>query len=164
MANIGLNIGLRALLTSQASLDVIGQNLANANTPGYSRQRVQLGSSGLVLRNGLRFGTGVDATNIGRSVDNLLAGRIVNEVSDLFRLDARVAGLSEAEAALGEPGGFGMSTRISDFFMSASELSASAGDSILRTSFLESARSAAGPVFSQHLLKRCSRRDPRRTG
>ncbi|MCH2102499.1 MAG: flagellar hook-associated protein FlgK [Planctomycetes bacterium] len=143
MANIGLNIGLRALLTSQASLDVIGQNLANANTPGYSRQRVQLGSSGVVLRNGLGFGTGVDATNIGRSVDNLLAGRIVNEVSDLFRLDARVAGLSEAEAALGEPGGFGISTRISDFFMSASELSASAGDSILRTSFLESARSVA---------------------
>ena len=32
MSNIGLNIGLRALLTSQSSLDVIGQNLANANT------------------------------------------------------------------------------------------------------------------------------------
>ncbi|MCH2106010.1 MAG: flagellar hook-associated protein FlgK, partial [Planctomycetes bacterium] len=143
MSNIGLNIGLRALISSQSSLDVIGQNLANANTPGYSRQRVQLGASGMVFRHGLGFGTGVDAMNIGRSVDNLLAGRIVNEVSDLFRLDARVAGLSEAEAALGEPGGFGMSSRISDFFMSASELSASASDSVLRTSFLESARSVA---------------------
>ena len=61
MSNIGLNIGLRALISSQSSLDVIGQNLANANTPGYSRQRVQLGASGMVFRHGLGFGTGVDA-------------------------------------------------------------------------------------------------------
>ena len=94
MSNIGLNIGLRALLTSQSSLDVIGQNLANANTPGYSRQRVQLGAAGVIFRRGLGFGTGVDASMIGRSVDNLLAGRIVNEVSDLFRLDTRVSMLS----------------------------------------------------------------------
>jgi flagellar hook-associated protein 1 FlgK len=143
MSNIGLNIGLRALLTSQSSLDVIGQNLANANTPGYSRQRIQLGSAGVVFRRGLGFGTGVDASMIGRSVDNLLAGRIVNEVADLFRLDARVSGLSEMEAAMGEPGGFGMTSLLSDFFMSASELSANANDSILRTGFLESVRSVA---------------------
>ena len=107
MTNIGLNIGLRALLSSQASLNVIGQNLANANTPGYSRQRVQLGAAGIIFRRGLGFGTGVDAQAIGRSVDNLLAGRIVNEVSDLFRLDTRVAALSEVESVLGEPGGIG---------------------------------------------------------
>lgn len=143
MSSIGMNIGLRALLTSQSSLDVIGQNLANANTPGYSRQRVQLGASGVVFRRGLGFGTGVDALSIGRSVDNLLSGRIVNEVSDLFRLDTRVSVLGEVEAALGEPGGFGMSQSLSDFFGSASALSSSANDSILRSSFLESARSLA---------------------
>ena len=143
MSNIGLNIGLRALLTSQASLDVIGQNLANANTPGYSRQRIQLGASGVIFRRGLGFGTGVDATMIGRSVDNLLAGRIVNEVSDLFRFGTRVSVLSEVESAMGEPGGFGMSSHLSDFFTSASELSSNANDSILRTGFLESARAMA---------------------
>ena len=117
MSNIGMNIGLRALLTSQASLDVIGQNLANANTPGYSRQRVQLGAAGVVFRGGLGFGTGVDASMIGRSVDDLLGGRLVSKVSDLFRLDTRVASLSEVESALGEPGGFGMSSKLSDIFV-----------------------------------------------
>ena len=92
MSSIGMNIGLRALLTNQSSLDVIGQNLANANTPGYSRQRVQLGASGSVMRHGLGFGTGVDASMIGRSVDNLLGGRIITKVSDLYSLDAKVTG------------------------------------------------------------------------
>lgn len=143
MSSIGMNIGLRALLTNQSSLDVIGQNLANANTPGYSRQRVQLGSSGSVMKRGLGFGTGVDASMIGRSVDNLLGGRIATKVSDLFSLDSKVAGLSEVESALGEPGGFGMSSKLSDFFVSASSLSSSADDTVLRSSFLESARSLA---------------------
>ena len=110
MSNIGMNIGLRALLAHQSSLNVIGQNLANANTPGYSRQRIQLGATGAVLRRGLGFGTGVGASMIGRNVDNLLAGRITTKVSDLFSLNMKVAGLSEVESALGEPGGFGMSS------------------------------------------------------
>ena len=143
MSSIGMNIGLRALLTNQSSLDVIGQNLANANTPGYSRQRVQLGASGSVMRHGLGFGTGVDASMIGRSVDNLLGGRIITKVSDLYSLDAKVTGLSEVESALGEPGGFGMSSKLSDFFVSASSLSSNADDTVLRSSFLESARTLA---------------------
>ena len=143
MASIGMNIGLRALLANQSSLDVIGQNLANANTPGYSRQRVQLGSSASVFKRGLGFGTGVNASMIGRNVDNLLGGRLINKVSDLFSLDMKVSSLSEVESALGEPGGFGMSSKLSDFFVSASSLSSNADDTVLRSSFLESARSLA---------------------
>ena len=37
MANLSLNIGLNALLTAQNALDTVGHNIANANTPGYSR-------------------------------------------------------------------------------------------------------------------------------
>ena len=143
MASIGMNIGLRALLANQSSLDVIGQNLANANTPGYSRQRVQLRSSASIYKRGLGFGTGVNASMVGRNVDNLLGGRLVNKVSDLFSLDMKVSSLSEVESALGEPGGFGMSSKLSDFFVSASSLSSNADDTVLRSSFLESARSLA---------------------
>jgi len=42
MSNIGLNTGLKALLASQASLETIGHNVSNANTPGYSRQRLEV--------------------------------------------------------------------------------------------------------------------------
>jgi flagellar hook-associated protein FlgK len=80
---------------------------------------------------------------IGRNVDNRLGGRLVNKVSDLFSLDMKVSSLSEVESALGEPGGFGMSSKLSDFFVSASSLSSNADDTVLRSSFLESARSLA---------------------
>ena len=37
-----LEIGKRGMFANQKSLEVVGQNVANANTPGYSRQRVEL--------------------------------------------------------------------------------------------------------------------------
>ena len=40
MSNLSLNTGLKALLSSRFVLDTVGHNLANANTPGYSRQRM----------------------------------------------------------------------------------------------------------------------------
>ena len=41
-----LNIGSRALMTNLSALQVIGHNIANANTDGYSRQSVQTQSAG----------------------------------------------------------------------------------------------------------------------
>ena len=69
MASIGLNTGLKALLTAQASLDIIGHNVANANTPGYSRQHVGLSASSVLNLRGLSIGAGVDANSVRRTVD-----------------------------------------------------------------------------------------------
>lgn len=52
MAGLGLNIGLSGMLSSQRALEVLGHNMSNANTPGYSRQRLQLGASRLHLHRG----------------------------------------------------------------------------------------------------------------
>ena len=71
-----LGIGTSALLSTQRALDTIGHNVANVNTPGYSRQRVELAarlpqtfSSGFI-------GTGVDMTGITRSYDQFLTGEL----------------------------------------------------------------------------------------
>ena len=61
MANLSLDIGLKALLTSQAALDTIGHNIANANTPGYSRQTLHVSNGRAQTLRGLRIGDGVDA-------------------------------------------------------------------------------------------------------
>jgi len=37
-----LSLGMRAMFANQAALTTVGQNIANANTPGYSRQQVVL--------------------------------------------------------------------------------------------------------------------------
>ena len=53
MASVSLNIGLKALLTAQSALDTVGHNVSNANTPGYSRQSLQVSASPSILVRGI---------------------------------------------------------------------------------------------------------------
>ena len=64
--SIGSSAALRALIASRRAMDVIGHNLANQNTPGYSRQLALLATTAPVQGNHLlRFGTGVEVGGRG---------------------------------------------------------------------------------------------------
>lgn len=64
-----LNIGSSALLAYQQQLSTVSHNVANANTPGYSRQTVELQArSGIPTGNGT-YGAGVDAVTVTRAQD-----------------------------------------------------------------------------------------------
>ncbi|MCY3001592.1 MAG: flagellar basal body protein, partial [Planctomycetota bacterium] len=89
MSSLGINIGLKSLLSAQAHLETIGHNLSNANTPGYSRQTLQVSSSSPLQIRGLVQGTGLDTTSITRTVDRILQGRITGQMASLGKLDAR---------------------------------------------------------------------------
>src|SRR5262245_47201822 len=144
MSSIGLNTGLRALLSARYILDTIGHNIANANTPGYSRQRVQL-AAGLPLQLGsLLIGTGVDAGAAQRAVDELLGRRIQGQRSLLGSPDAQRGGLSDVEALFAEPGDNGLGALLDGFFSGLSQLSTAPTDSILRTSALRSGEALTG--------------------
>lgn len=137
MASIGLNSGLKALLASQASLDVIGHNISNANTPGYSRQRLELSAAPALFRRNLAMGSGVNADVITRTTDALLQMRMVGQISSLNRLESSIGGMTEVQALLGEPGGFGLGGGMNDFFGSIAELSTSTEDLVLRTGVVQ---------------------------
>jgi flagellar hook-associated protein 1 FlgK len=137
--NVGLSIGLRSLLTAQASLDTIGHNIANANTPGYSRQNIDVSTSlGLNLR-GLIHGTGVQADVVRRTTDALLQGRLVRQTATLGNLSARLAAMSEVEAFLGTSAGTGMNVLLQDYFGGLSTLSTAPEDAVLRGASVQSA-------------------------
>ncbi|MBY0465996.1 MAG: flagellar hook-associated protein FlgK, partial [Burkholderiales bacterium] len=69
---MSLNVAARALTTNQSVLQVIGHNISNANTVGYSRQSVSLDAvAGQKLGNGY-FGKGVELTAVKRSYDAFL--------------------------------------------------------------------------------------------
>src|SRR5262245_66413539 len=104
MSTIGLNTGLSALLSARYMLDTIGHNIANANTPGYSRQRVQLGSASPLQLGQLLLGTGVDAGRVQRSVDELLQRRIHGQHSLMGSLSTQQSGLASFESLFAEPG------------------------------------------------------------
>jgi flagellar hook-associated protein 1 FlgK len=139
MSSIGLNTGLKALLSARYMLDTIGHNIANANTPGYSRQRVQLGSARPVQLGTLLVGTGVDAGKIQRSVDALLGRRIHGQTSRLGALSAQRGGLADFETLFAEPSANGLGSLLDGFFANVSQLSTAPTDPVLRTSLVQSA-------------------------
>ena len=81
--NGALQIGQSAILASQAALQVAGNNMANAATPGYNRQVARLSPSRpeFIGRGGF-VGTGVQLARIQRTVDIALQGRARNAIAD----------------------------------------------------------------------------------
>ena len=71
-----LNIGRSALSASQFGLEVAGNNIANVNTPGYSRQRVSFVPGVTVSVGGNPMGTGVDIGSVNRIYDAFLGYQI----------------------------------------------------------------------------------------
>lgn len=143
MSSIGVNTGLRALLSARYMLDTVGHNIANANTPGYSRQRVQLGSAMPLQLGGLLIGSGVDVGQVQRSVDELLGRRIQAQHSRLGALATQRSGLASFETLFAEPGENGLGKLLDGFFSSVSQLSTAPSDSILRTDVVQSTRGLA---------------------
>ena len=144
MTSISLNTGLRALLSAQYVLDTIGHNIANANTPGYSRQRVQLASALALRTHGLVIGGGVDAGRVERSVNALLSRRILAQRSVMGGLEVRFGTLAEIESLFGEPGLGGLGDLIDGFFSAVSGLSTAPEDPIQRNGLVQSAESLTG--------------------
>src|SRR5262249_20180694 len=78
-----LSIAQRALLATQTALEVTGNNIANVNTPGYSRQTPEFVSNQPVINSsGIFIGTGASVDRVVQVVDDLLDKRIVNAQTD----------------------------------------------------------------------------------
>jgi flagellar hook-associated protein FlgK len=141
---LGLTIGLRALRTAQSSLDVVGQNVANASTPGYARRLSDLRTTEPWMLGRLSFGTGVALDDLRRVHDSLLEMRLLEQRHALGRLDAAGGLLGQIESSLREPGANGISARLDELWNSFSELTSFPDDPALRASLLASAGSLGG--------------------
>lgn len=137
MGSIGLNTGLQALLTAQYALDTVGNNIANASTPGYSRQKVGLASGIGLDRGNIRIGTGVVARDLTRVVDDLLNRRIVGQLSIVGRLDQQLQRANEIQAIFGDLNGGGIGSMLDNFFDQISSLSIDPSDPVRRSSLIQ---------------------------
>src|SRR6478735_329381 len=79
----GLSTALNALMSQRAALTVTGQNIANANTVGYSRQRAELASVLSSTKSGMMSGTAIGANGGGVTVSS------IRRLADAF-VDARM--------------------------------------------------------------------------
>jgi flagellar hook-associated protein 1 FlgK len=120
--SIGLDSAIKALRAHQMVVDVASHNIANAQTPGFSRQRVllrpdsvaALGRAGLDSRG--RPGSGVAVTDIQRVRDTFLDFQARMSTSSQKQYEALSDGISQAELTFNEPSDNGISALLSKFF------------------------------------------------
>ncbi|MEN0086120.1 MAG: flagellar hook-associated protein FlgK [Leifsonia sp.] len=129
----GLNTAYSGLVAAKAGLDVVGQNLVNANTPGYTRQRVStsgvpaLNSAGL-FSGGVRPGQGVSVDGIQRLDDAAIDARVRSTTALSGYTNTRADALSTLEASLNEPGTNGLSTQLQKFWSAWGDVANQAGE------------------------------------
>lgn len=111
-----LNTGKGALLTQQKAVDVTGHNIANANTLGFSRQRVNLETNEPISIKPGQMGTGVRAREIRRIYDKFLGVQINNENKSLGRWESQKDTLERVEMIFDESTGFGLNQAMSEFW------------------------------------------------
>lgn len=128
-----LQIGRSALTVSQVGLQVVGNNMANATTPGYSRQTVAVvPTRGQSIGGGATIGRGVRLESIIRHVDEALQTRIRTALSNEESAIVRQEILAQLEALQNELSEADLSTALNDFFSVWSELANNPTDNAVR--------------------------------
>lgn len=144
-----LSIARTALLTHQSALQTVSQNIANAETPGYSRQEAVLVANTPLRMPYGNVGTGVHIETVIRKRDILL--------DDSFRSASTLAGgtemrrdlMSQVESVFGEPSDAGMASALDAFWGSWSDLSASPGSLAARSVVQQRGRQVA-TLFNEY--------------
>lgn len=144
-----LNIARRALQASQLGIDIASHNIANANTPGYSRQRVNLSSAlpvdvlyGAVGPIGA-LGTGVKADSIIRIRNGLLDSQFRQANHTFGKNNIKEQMLYQVETVLQEPTENGIGNLMTEFFTEFSNLGSEPENTNIRNVVVQKATSLA---------------------
>lgn len=139
----GLHIGERALQAQQLALETTQRNITNANTPYYSRQRVNFIPGDPVGFGAIAPGGGVVAVSVDAFRDRFIDYRVTQELQPKGENDALLSALDQVEALLNESGGQGLQSVISNFFAGFSALANAPEDLSLRRQALVRAQELA---------------------
>lgn len=122
MANL-LNTGISALNAFQRQLATTGHNIANVNTPGYSRQRVELKTLNPQQGSVGAIGSGVQVASIRRSYDDYLAGRVRSYSASQQEYAVYYDRASQVDNVIADASA-GLDRMMQDFFSSIQDVSA----------------------------------------
>lgn len=136
----GLEVGLRALRAHQLALDITGHNIANADTPGYSRQVANLTATRPYTIPSLnkpatagQIGTGVVVEDILRMRDEFIDAQLRKENTSYGQWKARQSNLEQLEVILNEPSEDGIAAYLNKFWKNLQELSFRPDDMAIRS-------------------------------
>lgn len=113
-----LQLAGNSLQAQQIGLQVVGQNMANANTPGYSREQVLLTPAPTQQLGQITLGTGVEVQGVVQKVDEFLNERLRNANSDVASSTAEQQTYSDLEGIVGALQKTSIDGSMNDFFSS----------------------------------------------
>ena len=146
-----IDIGLSALRANQQALHTISNNIANANTDGYHRQRAEFVDRPSVAAGNLQLGTGVDVGSITRLTDTGAEVSLSTTTSLKAESAALLNVLREIETAL-LPSQGSLVASVTDFFNQIEQLAAQPSTKTLRDSVVAGANQVIQQV--NHLENR----------
>jgi flagellar hook-associated protein 1 len=136
-----LNVSKQGLFVSQGNLQTISHNISNVNTPGYSRQVVNLESN--PGDQGSSIGNGVRISEITRQYDQLIQRREELGVSEVGRLETRDRFLVMIEDVFNDLDGDGLSQRMEAFYSAGDKLADNPTNAVGRAELVAEADSLA---------------------
>ncbi|AIT07058.1 MULTISPECIES: flagellar hook-associated protein FlgK [Sphingomonas] len=141
-----LSIGASGVRAYQSALATVGENIANVNSPGYTRRTVNVAevAGGSGSTNPYGAGNGVVMTGINRSSNVYASAALRASTSDLARTTGGADWLDRIQGALT---GNALTSRVTSFFASAQSLAAEPNSTALRTGMM-SAAASAGIAFT----------------
>jgi flagellar hook-associated protein 1 FlgK len=146
----GLYVGLSGLKAQQSALDVVGHNIANVNTPGYTRQRANLSSNQGQSEGQVYFGSGVSLTSVQGVRDKFLDLQIYQETARQTGANERLSGLTAVSTTLGDTGTSGLAAQIQNFFQGFQALASQPESGALRTNLLGQAQTMITGMQAQY--------------
>ncbi|MBN1854947.1 MAG: flagellar hook-associated protein FlgK [Pirellulales bacterium] len=117
-----IQMASNTLSAMQIGLHVVGQNIANANTPGYIRENVLYTPAPVQRLGDLTLGLGVQIDGIVQQVDQFMQDRLLGASSDRAGATVEEETYQQLEAILGELSDTDISTSLTNFFASLAEV------------------------------------------
>ncbi len=119
----GLQTALSGLQAAQAAIDTTSENISNANTAGYTRQRVNMVESGAITipaltqqGGGTQLGTGVSIQDISRIRDQFLDVQYRAQNTATSNANSNASELAQVQTAINEPSSDGLQSVMSNFW------------------------------------------------
>jgi flagellar hook-associated protein 1 FlgK len=140
--NTALYIGAQALEVAQGALGATSNNIANANTPGYTREVPQLSENAETLNGGQVSGGGVTLDGLQSVRDELLNLQIQQQTSAQSSVDAQSSSLQQIQTYFASTGN-DIASAFSSFSTSLAQLSANPSDASVQQEVISSGRNLA---------------------
>jgi flagellar hook-associated protein 1 FlgK len=146
--NTSLSIGMQALDATQGALDATSNNIANANTPGYTREVAQFSEAPETDNGGVVDGGGVSLEGLQSIRDELLNLQMQQQTSQQSSADTQSSTLQQIQSFFSTSSGGDLASAMSAFSTSLSQLSANPANSATQQAVLSAGQNLAGAFQS----------------